>query len=102
MTRETDEQGPRRITEQAGIEVTSPSPQLVLTCLERRGGTRSLIRLAHDIATHYYGPGPSPARVRRVYRHLYDDHLQKLVATGLVEYSAQDGSVSLVGPQNSS
>lgn len=72
----------------------------MLDCLERHGGTRSLVRLAHDIATHDSGNAPSSAHVRRVYSELYDHHLLKLVAAGLVEYSRQDGSVSFVGARD--
>jgi hypothetical protein len=95
MTRECEDRGISRPGDRPDMEFPTPSSQLVLVCLCRHGGTSSLIRLAHDIATQWYGPSPSPARVRDVYRRLYNDYLHTLVASGLVEYSVQDGSVTL-------
>lgn len=76
-------------------DTLSPTARFVLASLRQWGGSRSLTRLAHDVVTYRYGSTPLPERVQRAYLGLYHVQLRQLIAAGLVEYSEQDGTVSI-------
>jgi hypothetical protein len=99
MSRETEDRdrrpSGRSPYDHETIESLTPSCQFVLACLREQDGEQSLIRLAREVATRYYGPHPQPVHVQRVYKDLYRSQLQQLVNADIVQYSSQDGTVTL-------
>lgn len=103
MARDHRGDGGRSTVSQAGRRRSSvalsdePLPyatRAVLACLRDHGGERSAVRLARDVASRTTRT-PAAAEIRRAYRDLHADHLQRLVDAGLVEYSEEDGTVRL-------
>lgn len=63
--------------------------------VEKQGGACDLVRVARRLAAAEPGHEPTPIRTRRIYTGLYNDHLQGLVDSGLVEYCEEEGVVRL-------
>ena len=75
--------------------------ELTLDSLRRADGPLPLAEVACRVAAHQgeCDPGDAPREaVQRVYIALARDQVPALERRGVVEYSADDGTVELVGP----
>jgi hypothetical protein len=70
----------------------------LLGCLEDHGGCLPLTDLAAAVAAREAGVEPGavdPERHRAVREEVYERHLPKLTATGVVEFDSMRGTVTL-------
>jgi len=80
--------------------LSEPRRQMLLACLDG-GGSQSVDDLARAIVARERGVDTadvSESQWRAVREELYQTHLPKLTATGIVEYDSMRGSVELATP----
>ncbi|MEF8906628.1 MAG: hypothetical protein V5A13_02095 [Haloarculaceae archaeon] len=92
---ETAERLPERVVADL---LASDRRQRLLDCLEDRGGCLAVTDLAAAVAARETGTdleSVDPERHRAVREEIYERHLPKLTATGVVEFDSMRGTVTL-------
>jgi len=81
--------------------LSSDRRRQLLACLEEHGGCLPVTDLAAAVAAQETGvelEAVDPQRHRAVREEIYERHLPKLTATGVVEFDSMRGTVALTGP----
>jgi hypothetical protein len=80
--------------------LSSDRRRRLLTCLEDHGGRLPVTDLAAAVAAREAGvesEAVDPERHRTVREEIYERHLPKLTATGVVEFDSMRGTLTLTG-----
>jgi len=94
-TQERADRLPERVKDDL---LSSARRRRLLDCLEKRGGCLPVTDLASAVAARESGTDAGavdPDRHQAVRDDIYERHLPKLTATGLVEFDSMRGTVTL-------